>query len=109
MDYTKITSKITSDINDAIMRLYPDTNIPDVTVTVPTQLDKADFVCDVAFRLSKILHTAPYAIGESIAKEVNSTQSQDGETMDAMIYLLASVGLLSTLRQIQIKLCILVI
>ena len=49
MDYTKITSKITSDINDAIMRLYPDTNIPDVTVTVPTQLDKADFVCDVAW------------------------------------------------------------
>ena len=44
MNYTKITSKITSDINDAIMRLYPDTNIPDVTVTVPTQLDKADFV-----------------------------------------------------------------
>ena len=79
MDYTKITSKITSDINDSIMRLYPDMNIPDVTVTVPTQLDKADFVCDVAFRLSKILHTAPYAIGESIAKEVNSTQSQDGD------------------------------
>lgn len=84
MDYTKITSKITSDINDAIMRLYPDTNIPDVTVTVPTQLDKADFVCDVAFRLSKILHAAPYVIGESIAKEVNITQSQDGDyTLEA--------------------------
>lgn len=79
MDLSSITAAITNDIETAIAAVFPDVKDPIVSVTIPTQRDKADFVSDAAFRLAKVMKTAPLQIANAIIDHTTAEQSADAQ------------------------------
>jgi len=80
MTYEEIALHLERDLLAAITAAYGgDVSVPQVKVSIPTDKDKADFVTNAAFLLSKQVQQSPLAVAETIVAQLVGHRDGDRE------------------------------